>query len=207
MRYLVSLIVLVLSTSTFAADVKTLPHNNDFPGVLSIVIEGAITEGDTIKLATVVSASSKRQLMVVISSAGGNAYEGLSMYRYLTGLHKSHEVHTIVPAQAQAASSAALIWLAGENRELMDNASILFHLPYQVADKGKPVARLSRIGVEYMTVIMDSLTNGEDIANLCLGAQQMHGSHVYVALFRNAENKQLAWLLYDEVAQTTEVIK
>ena len=207
MRYLISLVVLVLSTSATAADVKAAPHSNDHPGVLTIVVSGTITDGDTSKLATLVSASAKRQLVVVISSAGGSAYEGVIMYRYLTELHKSHEVATIVPPSAQAASAAAIIWLAGQNRELMDNASVLFHLPYKEADKNKPVSRLSRIGVEYMTIIMDTLHNGEDIANLCLGAQQTYGSNVYVALFRDGKSKELAWLLYDEVAQTSEVIK
>ena len=177
MRYIATIIVLVLSTSTFGADVKPMPHQSAYPEILGIAIAGSITLGDAAKVRTIVEASPKTEVFIVIGSEGGSAAEGVRLYNYLVSLHATRNVTTIVPEKRDCASSAAIVWLAGEERVIHEGAVVMFHLPYAPLDAGKPIDDVCPLDVQYMSIMMGRMGDlGVRLANDCLDAQRTVGS-------------------------------
>ena len=183
MRIISTLAVLFVSVATFGADVTAVPHSNDHPTMLGVIIKGDIAQGDTAKLRAIVTSSVKRDLVVLIQSDGGQAVEGVALHTYLTSLHGSHSVSTSVVDGGIAASAAAMAWAAGEQRHVGEGGMVLFHLPFMPEQAGQPVKEIDIADVTYMSLMMTSMGKlGEVLANACLAAQQEEGSHILVGI-------------------------
>lgn len=66
------------------------------------------------------------KFVVHINSPGGEVYEGLAIYDMLKAAPQ--EIKTV--AEGLAASMGSVIFMAGDEREMMENASIMWHNPW-----------------------------------------------------------------------------
>lgn len=73
-----------------------------------------------------VAALDVQQLTVRINSAGGSVPDGIAIYNAL----KRHKATITTCVDSQAASVASLIAMAGDTREIADNAQMMLHAPW-----------------------------------------------------------------------------
>lgn len=66
------------------------------------------------------------KLTVRINSGGGSVPDGIAIYNAL----KRHKASVTTCVDSQAASIASLIAMAGDNREIADNAQMMLHAPW-----------------------------------------------------------------------------
>mgnify|MGYP000344956918 CR=1 FL=1 len=109
-----------------------LPHEEPYaPNIvvngsnIGVLINYTITQPATfIKLLQVLQCGKKGQtIRIDIESPGGNLFSGLMIYEAI----KACEAKVITNVLQCAASAAALIWSAGDERLMCDSAYILYH--------------------------------------------------------------------------------
>lgn len=64
-----------------------------------------------------------------MNSAGGSAYEGITIYNTLL----RHPARVVVDIDGMALSAASLVAMAGDVRRMADNAALMIHDPWTVA--------------------------------------------------------------------------
>jgi len=69
------------------------------------------------------------EIKVDLNSPGGNAFDGLAIYNKLS--NSPANVHTNITGMA--ASSASLIYMAGDHRSMPENGYVMIHNPWMIA--------------------------------------------------------------------------
>lgn len=98
-------------------------------------------------------------LNVYIKSEGGSVFEGLAIYDLL----KSLEMKVVTSIEGLAASMASIIYLAGEERHITENAALMIHNPWTWVEGDEAVLRsaadLLKAIKEVMIKIYDTHSN------------------------------------------------
>jgi len=76
-----------------------------------------------------IAAFDGQTITVDIDSPGGNAFDGLAIYRQLQRSNATVDTNIV----GMAASSASLIYMAGDRREMPENSYVMIHNPWLVA--------------------------------------------------------------------------
>ncbi len=92
--------------------------------------EGFFDEGITAKsIKAQLDKFNGGDVLVRINSAGGDVFDGLAIYNLLN----EYPGEVSIKVDALAASAASVIAMAGDNREMADNALLMIHDPWTMA--------------------------------------------------------------------------
>jgi len=79
---------------------------------------------DTIRILDAMeSESNKKEIYIILSSGGGNAYDGLALYDRI----RQSECQIIIVGTGMVASMGLIIFLAGDERRITENTRLLNH--------------------------------------------------------------------------------
>ena len=154
LRFSIAISTALVASPGYAATIHGV--GTSFDGSDMIVVTGVIENGDAEKFRDV--AATSRRAVVVLESQGGAVGPALEMGRTIR--LKGFATH--VETDKLCASACALIWLAGNPRQIVDGAKVGFHASYVVTD-GRPIekgvgnaligAYLNQIGLSQDAVI------------------------------------------------------
>ena len=124
-RFIMALVALGLTSAAAAGRFEIIDH--DYASV-EVEYTGTVDFGDTAEWTRVTSYADGRVIILVINSGGGYADAGIDLY---WALEAYPNLVTRAGAAYGAYSAAAIMWLAGDYRELeQGGGQVWFHAAY-----------------------------------------------------------------------------
>ncbi len=121
---IVALGALLLSSASLAGDFFVEKEDS---ATITVDYTGTVDYEDIAKWNELTERADGRIIFLYINSGGGYAYAGLDLYWLM---EKYHNLVTIGGADYGAWSAAAIMWCAGDVRQLEEGGQVWFHAAY-----------------------------------------------------------------------------
>jgi hypothetical protein len=186
---IVTALAVVFAISSSALAGRFVVTANDYSS-LHVTYQGEVLDGDHKKWEAIEQRASNRVIYLTIESGGGSAYEGIRLYWTL----QDYPYLVTKASRYGAYSAAAIMWLAGDVREVPKGTIVAFHSAYCTWDpQGTPSigCDTSDFQIHLINVLDNAGYNGRAFNALLNEVQAVFGTDGWIAIHHEG------WTLWD----------